>query len=249
MGDTVTHYLKHASGRRGLVFEASIERSEKAAQGFRNAGVPAIHIDGGTDPGIRDRAMRDLQNGSLRIVCNVDLFGEGVDVPAIEYVGLCRPTDSLCIYLQQVGRGLRKHPGKDDVLIFDHAGNVGRHGRPDDERTWNLTGDTEQAYTDKVQNGIPVRQCKKCYAVNPPRAEKCLECGTLFPIAGREIEDVAGELQEDAEVIARREQRREQGQADTLEQLIGIARARGYRHPEHWAQHVMAGREKKRVRA
>ena len=140
MGDAVAHYLKHANGRRGLVFEASIERSERLAKSFRDAGIPAAHVDGNTDSMVRDMAMGDLETGALRIICNVDLFGEGVDVPAIEVVHLCRPNNSLTVYLQQVGRGLRLAPGKHDVLIFDHAGNVQRHGRPDDAREWVLTG-------------------------------------------------------------------------------------------------------------
>ena len=246
MGDAVAHYLKHANGRRGLVFEASIERSERLAKSFRDAGIPAAHVDGNTDAMVRDMAMRDLETGALRILCNVDLFGEGVDVPAIEVVHLCRPTDSLTVYLQQVGRGLRLAPGKHDVLIFDHAGNVSRHGRPDDPREWVLTG--THVADRKSESGFPVRQCPNCYAVNQAGAAKCCECGKEFPIESRKIEQIEGELTEDMVAAERRQARREQGQAQSLESLIELGRLRGYRNPSAWARYVWQAREAKHGR-
>jgi len=246
MGDAVAHYLKHANGRRGLVFEASIERSERLAKSFRDAGIPAAHVDGNTDSMVRDMAMRDLASGALRIICNVDLFGEGVDVPAIEVVHLCRPTDSLTVYLQQVGRGLRLAPGKHDVLIFDHAGNVSRHGRPDDPREWELTAG--RTGDKKSEGGFPVRQCPNCYAVNQAGAVKCAECGQLFPIESRQIEQIEGELTEDIVAAQRREAMREQGQAQSLETLTELGRMRGYRNPAAWAKYVWQAREAKQKR-
>lgn len=246
MGDTVDHYIRHAMGRRGLVFEASRERSERAAQGFRDAGIPAAHIDGETDAAVRDRALRDLEAGHLKIICNVDLFGEGVDVPALEVIHLCRPTDSLGLYLQQVGRGLRPAPGKTDCLIFDHAGNASRHGRPDDERTWNLNGTTGQAK--EQAPGIAVRQCPFCYAVNPPAAAICSECQKPFPTYARVIEQVDGELTEDAAVAARQAAVVAQAKAQSMDTLIELGRLRGYKNPTAWAEHVWAARQAKQMK-
>ena len=243
MGDAVSHYMKHAMGRRGIVFEASRERSERAAKAFRDAGIPAAHVDGETDPAVRDRAMRDLEAGHLRILCNVDLFGEGVDVPALECIFLCRPTDSLSVYLQQVGRGLRPCDGKEDCLIFDHAGNASRHGRPDDERQWSLAGTAEEKRQSKP--GIAVRQCPFCYAVSPPQSKDCAECGKPFPVYARVIEQVEGELTEDAATAARKAAVIAQASAQSLDTLIELGRLRGYKNPTAWAQHVWAAREAK----
>lgn len=245
MGDAIQHYMKFAMGRRGIVFEASRERSERAAQAFRDAGIPAAHVDGETDPAVRDRAMRDLEAGHLRILCNVDLFGEGVDVPALECIFLCRPTDSLSVYLQQVGRGLRPCDGKDDCLIFDHAGNAGRHGKPDDERQWSLAGTVKEERQSKP--GIPVRQCPYCYAVSPPQSKTCKECGKDFPSYARVIEQVDGELTEDAATAARRAAVIAQASASDLDKLTELGRMRGYKNPDAWARHVWAAREAKRV--
>lgn len=242
IGDAVSHYLRHANGRRGIAFECSIERSERLAEQFRAAGVPAMHVDGNTDPGMRDRAMRDLESGHLKILTNVDLFGEGVDVPAIEVIHCCRPTDSLGLWLQQCGRGLRPSPGKDHCIIFDHAGNLQRHGPPDLEREWTLAGRKDER-RGKGEGPGP-RQCQTCYAMNPPAALVCLECRKPFPVQAREIEQVEGDLQEVEVSAMRRQAAHEQSLAEDYESLVRLGRIRGYRNPEGWAEHVARGRVK-----
>ena len=140
VGDAVDHYRKLAMGRRAVVFAVSIEASHRIVAAFRAAGIPAEHVDGETDARDRDAAIKRFERGETRILSNVDLFGEGFDLPAIEAVIMLRPTQSLSMYLQQVGRALRTSPGKDDALILDHAGNALRHGLPDDDREWSLAG-------------------------------------------------------------------------------------------------------------
>jgi len=242
IGDAVSHYVRHAMGRRGIVFEASVERSERAAEAFRAAGVPAMHVDGNTDPVVRDRAMADLEAGHLKILTNVDLFGEGVDVPAIEVIHCCRPTDSLALWLQQCGRGLRPSPGKDYCLIFDHAGNLQRHGPPDLDREWTLAGHKGDK---REGDGPGPRQCPACLSTaNPPGALVCLECRKPFPVQSREIEQIDGELQEVEVAAMRRQAAREQSLAEDYESLVRLGRMRGYRNPEGWAEHVCRGRIK-----
>lgn len=242
IGDAVSHYVRHAMGRRGIVFEASVERSERAAEAFRAAGVPALHVDGTTDPAVRDRAMADLEAGRLKILTNVDLFGEGVDVPAIEVIHCCRPTDSLALWLQQCGRGLRPSPGKDHCLIFDHAGNLQRHGPPDIEREWTLAGHKDEGRG--KGDGPGPRKCPHCFADNAPGALVCLECRRPFPVQAREIEQVEGELQEVEVAAMRRQAAHEQSMAEDYESLVRLGRMRGYRNPEGWAEHVARGRVK-----
>ena len=191
VGDAVQYYHEHSPTARALVFMWSVESSEQIAQRFREAGIPAEHIDGETSRVERQARMARFRAGETRVICNVDLFGEGLDVPAVDAVFLCRPTQSLGLYLQQVGRGLRMSPGKTAVKIFDHAGNWTRHGLPDAARVWTLED------TPKKKKVEPTgRRCLKCHAVSRAGAEMCAVCGTPFEVKPRQVQKVSGTLAE-----------------------------------------------------
>lgn len=244
-GDVIEHYKKHAAGKRMVVFAWSIEASKMLAAQFLRAGISAEHVDGETDVNARDAAVDRFKRGDTLILTNVDLFGEGFDVPAIEAVALLRPTRSLALYLQQIGRGLRVLPGKEYAVILDHAGNCRRFGLPDDEREWSLDG---RRKSKSIDDAAPIRQCPMCYAVMSAAAEQCKYCGFKFLAAPREIEQVEGELEEvDVKRIEREERMREQSQARTIEDLIKIARLRGYKNPEKWAHMIHKHRESKKA--
>lgn len=205
VGDAVTTYQRHADDGRALVFVWSLDASRKLAAAFCDAGIAAAHVDGETPSDERKRAMAAFRAGDLRVICNVDLFGEGLDVPAVDAVFLLRPTDSLGLYLQQCGRGLRMSPGKTSVRIFDHVGNWTRHGLPDEDREWSLAGKP------KKKREAPVgRRCMECFAVSPAGSMECVECGAAFPVKTRKITRVDGVLVE-ADLTALR------AQATTLE--------------------------------
>mgnify|MGYP001563702549 CR=1 FL=1 len=243
MGDVLTHYRKLANGKRMVLFAWSISSSIDLAARFCAAGIAAEHVDGTTSMDGRDAAMERFRRGQTLVLTNVDLFGEGLDVPAIEAVALLRPTQSLMLYLQQVGRALRPAPGKDYAVILDHAGNALRHGLPDDARAWSLQSGRRKRVGD---DAAPIRQCPQCYAVMPAARPACMECGFKFAVIGREIDEVAGELRE---VEDARAKRIEQGQARTLDDLIAIGRTRGYKCAERWAQMVYRGRLAKKAAA
>lgn len=133
-GDTVAHYRRLATGRPAVAFCASIEHSQLVAARFREAGVSAAHVDGKTDAAERRRLIAALGTGELQVLTNVDLIGEGVDLPAIVAVILLRPTKSVARFLQSVGRALRPSPGKSEAIILDHAGCTWMHGMPDAPR-------------------------------------------------------------------------------------------------------------------
>ncbi len=249
VGDAVEHYRRVAMGRRAVVFAVSIEASQRIVQAFRDAGIPAEHVDGETAPDERDAAIKRFAAGTTRVLSNVELFGEGFDLPAIEAVILLRPTQSLAMYLQQVGRGLRTAPGKADCIILDHAGNSARHGLPDDDREWTLAGHDAKQRAASDPESSPIRQCPACFAISPAAMLRCRECGEPFPVQARNVEHVEGELQEVAIEEARRVAKREQAQAATLDTLIELGRMRGYRSPERWAQHVWNGRQQRRATA
>lgn len=241
-GDAIDHYLKLARGRRAVTFCCNIEHSKHVAAQFQAAGVPAAHIDGTMDDE-RDRIFAAFERGEIHVLTNVDIVSEGVDVPGIECVILLRPTKSLTHYLQSVGRGLRLASGKPDCVILDHAGNSLTHGFPDDEREWSLEDRPKRKSGEKSE--VAIRTCSECFAVFRP-VPACPNCGHVHVAQVREIEQVEGELTEiDVAALRRREmqdKKREQGQAETLEDLIRIGRQRGQRNPEAWARHVLQGR-------
>lgn len=242
-GNAVDHYRKFAPGLRAIMFTVSIQASQREVAALNAAGIAAEHVDSHTDDRVRDAAMERLRTGETRVLSNVDLFGEGVDVPAIECVIDRAPTMSLLLYLQRRGRGLRPSPGKSRCVFIDAAGNWQRHGFPDDDRAWTLDGNAHRS-SKSEPDAPPIRQCPACYAMSPAAAAVCRECRAPFPVQAREVEHVEGELAEVDAATLRREARREQGRADSLEALEVIARQRGYK--PGWARRVYAARMAKR---
>jgi DNA repair protein RadD len=237
-GCAVSEYRKLCHDKRAIVFCTSIQHSKHVAEQFRAAGYAAVHIDGTTDDHLRDMAIDDFERGAIRVLCNVDLCGEGLSINAIECVILLRPTQSLGLYIQQVGRGLRTWPGKECLTILDHVGNTMKFGFIDEPREWTLEGDADKR---KKKPAPGIRVCPKCFAASPARATACVECGEKFEVKPRQnVEEREGELIElTAEQITRKRERREQGQS-TLQQLRDIERIKKYR--PGWADHVYAGR-------
>jgi len=237
VGDAIQHYLTLCPGKRAVVFAAGVENSAKVAAQFNAAGIPAEHVDGSMKTEARDAAVDRFRRGETLILSNSDLFGEGFDVPAIEAAILLRPTKSLSLHLQQVGRALRPSPGKTEAIILDHAGNSLIHGLPDDVRKWSL--DDRERKKRAAPNEVSIRQCKECFFVYRP-APKCPQCGHAPAVVAREIEQVEGTLQEVKNVVALAK-RKEVGKARTLEDLQRIARERGYK--PGWAINMHRARQ------
>lgn len=242
-GSAVGEYRKLCDGKRAIVFCVSIEHSKHVAAEFRAAGYAAVHIDGTFADEIRDQAILDFERGAIQVLCNVDLCGEGLSINAIECVILLRPTQSLGVYIQQVGRGLRTWPGKTELIILDHCRLTEKFGMIDEPREWALT------YTEtkeKKKPGITVRVCAKCFAASSARALWCSNCAEPFPVASREVEEREGSLVEvTPEMIKAKAARREQGRAASLEELREIEKRKGYK--PGWSEHVYAARMKKRA--
>ncbi len=243
-GDAVAHYKRLAYGKRALVFSASIEHSNHVVSQFIAAGIPAEHVDGETDRHIRAAAMERFKQGQTWVISNVDLFSEGVDVPAMEAVIMLRPTASLSLCLQQVGRVLRPVEGK-TAIILDHVGNLERHGLPDDDREWTLEG---RGKNKQAVNSTPVRTCPKCFAVVKAAVTKCQYCGHVFEIEGREVEEREGELVEVDPEQLRQDRLREQGRVKGFDELVALGKQRGYKRPYAWAKFVWNARQAKRAR-
>lgn len=147
VGDVVREYVKNASGRKAVCFAVSIEHSRALENAFIAAGVRATHMDGRATAEAREGALKDLAEGEIDVLCNVNLFTEGWDCPVVSCVIMARPTASLTLYLQSVGRGMRpdRSSGKADLVILDHAGNIERHLPPDHPRDWSLESDKQRS--------------------------------------------------------------------------------------------------------
>lgn len=239
-GCAVTYYKKLADGRRAVAFCASVEHSQHVVAQFNAAGIPAEHVDGETDSSVRDAALGRFERGETLVLSNVELFGEGVDIPGIEVAILLRPTQSLALYLQQVGRALRPAPGKTEAIILDHAGNALRHGLPDDDRAWSLEG-AKRKKRSKDDADMKVKQCPQCFTVVRSVVSRC-DCGHMWIPKGREVNQQAGELIELNAKAAHRMRMSEQRGAKTLDELVALGVSRGYKNPQGWALHVFQSR-------
>jgi superfamily II DNA or RNA helicase len=240
VGNAVEHYKALAAGKRAIVFCVSLEHAENTAAAFRAAGFAAQRIDGTMKRGARKQLVGAFSAGTIQVLTSCDLVSEGFDLPAIEVAILMRPTPSLALYLQQVGRSLRPFPGKDKAIILDHAGNSGVHGLPDDDREWCLDGEESGR---KGKAPPTLRLCGRCYAHTKSGVMVCPHCQWAWPAEAREVEAVSGELEvvsPDEVARVKLDLRREVGMAKTAEALIAIEKARGYK--PGWHRHVLAAR-------
>jgi superfamily II DNA or RNA helicase len=242
-GDAIQHYRRYADGLPAIAFCVSVAHAEHVAAQFRAAGYQALRVDGKSPKDFRRGAIAALARGELDVLTSCEIISEGVDVPVVGCGIMLRPTKSLGLALQQMGRILRPHPGKGRAIILDHAGNVHRHGLPDQPREWSL--EEGAAHRERAaEQAMALRQCAACFHVHRP-APVCPRCGYVYPAEAREVPHVEGELvrvERDHAAVAKK---REVSLARSLEALQAIERARGYR--PGWARHVWAARGRKGV--
>lgn len=184
----VAEYLRICRDARIIVFCVDIEHSRDVTAAFLAAGIPSAHVDGETPAGARHAILAAFARGEIHVLCNVSLFGEGFDLPALDGVVMLRPTQSIGLYLQMAGRALRPSPGKQHAVILDFAGNSLRHGLPDAPRQWSL--DAKPRRQRAQHDGQAVRRCTACGAVNARHLQTCAHCGADLRTAQerREIE-------------------------------------------------------------
>lgn len=238
-GCAVDHYKK-SGGRSAIAYCVNIAHSKATAERFLAAGVNAAHVDGTTPAALRDDIIGKFRSKHISVLCNNDLLCEGFDVPTADTAILLRPTKSVTLYLQQVGRVLRPGPGK-VATILDHVGNVSAHGMPCEDRQWSLEGGVRSA-TREYES--PISVCPHCFAAQRP-GTTCRFCGAEMgkPSRLKSPEQIAGDLVELE--IAKAARRGEVGRARTFEDLVAVGRARGYKNPVAWAGHVSSGRRRK----
>lgn len=235
MGDVVENWLKLAENRQTIVFASNVAHSRALCERFRQLGVAAEHIDGyESDKDVRSAIINRFRDGQTKVLCNVAVLTKGFDAPETACVVLARPTKSLMLHIQMIGRGLRTADGKTDCIIIDHAGNVLRNGMPDDDLPRELDDGTKKNLDRKQrEKGEPVNKaCGSCGYVSTFHI--CPSCG-FKPEVRRDVEVIDGELHE----ITRDDLPTEKWPTEKLSalyaELKGYARMRGY--SDGWAFH------------
>ncbi len=232
VGSIVREYLTHAAGRRAIVFAVNVEHSEHIVAEFRASGIAADHVDANTPTAQRKQSIADFNSGKILVMSSVGIFSEGFDAPAAEVAILARPTKSLALFIQQVGRVLRTSPetGKQRALVHCHSGNILRHGLVEDPRSYALT-----ATSDRVRKLYTCPLCSVVIGAIKPDGT-CPKCGELIAdprqeaaenAAREEKENVAGERIGVDRIKAMREARDESGIRNDLtdQQMRLVARA------------------------
>jgi len=232
LSNAVEKWCKYTKQGYTVVFCPTVEHSKLTAKVFTKNGIPAEHIDGSMSDKQRKEAIeRFVDNGG--VLCNVNLLIEGFDLSAqtnkditVENVVILRPTKSLSLFRQMVGRALRK---KDKpAVILDMAGNLQLHGMPDDVIQWSLDGKTK-----RESDALSIQRCPTCFHIQKP-SPVCWSCGHVFQADGKQIQEIDGTLvviDSDTWRDARREQVRK---ATTLKELVAIEKARQYKN--RWAE-------------
>lgn len=204
VGDVVENYIKFADGKTAVVFCVDVEESERQAAEFRAKGIPAKSLDGTKSDTERAGVLRELRESIIKVVTNVDLFGEGFDLPAIEAVIFARPTMSYSLYVQQFGRVLRlllndmervgynlltdaqrlaviAGSAKPFGIVIDMVGNVEAHGLPDRPIAWSLDDVPRGKRGIRDPDEIPLRRCLECLQPYERVLTACPYCGAEPP--------------------------------------------------------------------
>lgn len=126
----VDTYLKYVNGKKTVIFCASVDHAAEIAKLLRDNGVKAEAVSGRDRVEIRDKILKDYETGSTNVLCACDLLNEGWDSPHTTVLFMARPTMSKTIYMQQLGRGTRRCPGKDDLLVIDFVDNANMFNMP-----------------------------------------------------------------------------------------------------------------------
>jgi len=231
--DIVKHWKTAAHEKKTIVFASSVQHSKNIVAEFQHAGISAKHLDATTPANQRDATLQAWRNNEFTVLSNCGLFIEGLDVPDASCCVLARPTKSLTIYLQAVGRVMRPAEGKTDCVILDCAGLTYEHGFIDESREWTLEGKKKREKSDQPP---AVHVCPECFAAysKAEHPDECPECGLETSVKTRKVKPVTVEMVEltpslMAQMKAKRIKRLEMGKCKTLDDFKELGRLRGYK--------------------
>lgn len=238
--------------KKTIIYSPTVEYSKKLENqinSFFNSPVSA-EFNGTTPQSERDQIITDFKNGKIKILINVDLIGEGFNVPSCDCVFLLRATQSLTLYIQQAGRALRADPSNPNkrASIFDFVGNIYRFGFPDAPRVWSLSSTLKNTHKhETVHDSLIIKTCPNCLHSFVPSQmlpnRSCPFCNASLPLNRKEIlikdkKELA--LIKESQLI---ENRKECGRCRSFQQLKKLGEERGYAHPAQWAFYVLKNRK------
>lgn len=204
VGDVVTNWLRIANGKRTLVFACDKAHGAQIMTEFRQAGVSCEQLTDDDDETAREETIARLEGGVTQVVVNCFLLSYGIDIPRVECVVLARPTRSVVLYLQAIGRGMRPHDGKDHVILIDHGRVVENLGLPTYDRDWRLDGKNinKNAFDElsefrKTADEKP-RHCHECSCVwlTTEDGSNCPNCGWQPAPRAKPVQVAQAELAE-----------------------------------------------------
>ena len=171
----VAEVVQHGEGRGSwLVFCSGVAHARHVRDAIREHGVSCETVTGDTPGPERDAILAAFKAGRLRCVTNANVLTTGFDAPGVDLIALLRPTKSVGLYVQMVGRGTRLAEGKDDCLVLDFAGNTARHGPID-------TVDGRKKEKSEEPGEAPIKVCPECQTINHASVRRCIECDHEFP--------------------------------------------------------------------
>ena len=190
-GNIIDTYKAKGENRQALCFAVNREHAQVLADDFTASDIPSVMMDYKTKAKDRERIFRKFNTGEIRIITSVLVLGVGTDLPLASCAILARPTHSLALSVQMLGRVLRTHDGKNDCVILDHSGNLCRHGLPGDYDPQGIPEKGQRRKKTTVRDACP--ECGTLLQVK----HSCHECGWIRPIKAPRLKEVysqSGEL-------------------------------------------------------
>jgi DNA repair protein RadD len=235
VADVITTWQTRGEDRPTLVYGVNRAHAEHLQQRFLEAGVPAEYMDCLTERPDRERTFDRFRSGETHIICNVATLTVGMDLD-VRCIIDARPTKSEMRYVQTIGRGLRAAPGKDKLIVLDHAGNALRLGLVTDIHHEHLDEAAKrQGKDDRAERSAPLpRLCDECKAVMPRMSRVCSQCGATRE-AKSDVVHIDGELVEFGSGQSGKLEPSLAEKGDFFGELKWIATIRGY--SEGWAAH------------
>lgn len=207
IGDVVANWLRIANGKRTLCFAVNKAHGAALLDSFRLQGIAAEMITDSDDEETREEVIGRLESGNTRIVINCFLLAYGVDVPSVECIILARPTRSLTMYLQMVGRGLRAAPDKTCCVVIDHGHCIEQLGLPQSDFPWSLDPDTNVnaaavRASERKATTEALRTCRECSEIwlTSEQGHACPSCGWTPAPRSKPVAVEEAELEELADV-------------------------------------------------
>jgi superfamily II DNA or RNA helicase len=225
----VRDYLDMGEDRAAFAFCVGRHHARAVAEAFIAAGVPAASLDGTAPEREREAVLERFGAGKIRMLASCDLLTEGFDAPEAAVALLLRPTRSLALHRQMVGRVLRPKADGGEALLLDYSGNLVAHGLPDMPVAWSLAGRGGRTMDEQETR---CRSCPACGAVLAPAVRTCAECGHELRRPSSEIAGVdPGELVDEQGIARLRgmSYAKAVATAESFEHLKLIGRARGYK--------------------